>query len=69
MRTMNPITWLKRLFLVEPGKKPELEKRRPHKAVRTKAQTAQKRMSDMAAKEAGGSKLRPASKSRSKREK
>jgi hypothetical protein len=63
---MRLLTILKRFFLVSP-EATALEKRGPHKLVRTKAQAAQKRMSDLAAKEGGRSKIQSAPKSRPKR--
>jgi hypothetical protein len=62
----NLITRLKRIFSDTPSE-PALQKRPPHKVVRPKAQTAQKKLSDMAAKQGGRTKIEPASKSGPKR--
>ena len=66
MNISNLITRLKRIFSDMP-QEPAPQKRPPHKVVRTKAQTAQKRLSDMAAKQSGRTKIEPAPKSGPKR--
>jgi hypothetical protein len=66
MNLSNLITRLKRIFSDAP-QQPTAQKRPPHKVVRTKAQTAQKRLSDMAAKQGGRIKIEPAPKSGPKR--
>jgi hypothetical protein len=53
---MGLVTWLKRLFS-GPPQKTALKKPRPHKVVRNKGQTAQKKLSDMAAKQNGRNKI------------
>ena len=58
---MGLVTWLKRIFSDTP-KQPALQKRPPHKVVRTKAQTAQEKLSDMAVKQGGRIKITPAPK-------
>ena len=64
MRELLPrlTTWLKRVFS-DTLQAPAPQKRPPHKVVRTKAQTAQKKLSDMAAKQGGHVKIKPAAKS------
>ena len=66
MNISNLITRLKRIFSDTPQESAP-QKRPPHKVVRTKAQTAQKRLSDMAAKQGGRIKIEPAPKSGPKR--
>jgi hypothetical protein len=66
MNISNLITRLKRIFSDTPQEAAP-QKRPPHKVVRTKAQTAQKRLSDMAAKQTGRTKIEPAPKSGPKR--
>jgi hypothetical protein len=66
MNISNLIAWLKRAFSDTPQATAP-QKRPPHKVVRTKAQTAQQRLSDMAAKQAGRIKIEPSPKSGPKR--
>jgi hypothetical protein len=68
LNILNLITRLKRIFSNTP-QEPAPQKRPPHKVVRTKAQAAQKRLSDIAAKKSGRTKIYPAPKSGPKRAK
>jgi len=61
---MGLVTWFKRLLSGGGLQKPP-----PHKMVRTKAQTAQKRQSEIAAKQGARTKIKPAPKFGSKRAK
>src|ERR1700704_3403077 len=66
MNISKLITRLKRIFSDMP-RETAPQKRPPHKVVRTKAQAAQKRLSDMAAKQNGRTKNEPTTKSGPKR--
>jgi hypothetical protein len=66
MNVSTLIARLKKIFSEVPAA-PAPQKRPPHKVVRTKAQAAQKRLSDIAAKQGGRTKIEPASKSGLKR--
>ena len=66
MNLLNLINRVKLIFSDTP-QQPTPQKRPPHKVVRTKAQTAQKKLSDMAAKQGARIKIEPAPKSGPKR--